>query len=111
MESPRINPLRERQTPENTKLLYDQIFNLVKQLEGRVEQLEKENKVLSDKIKGNIAMQGGTTDFGGGDRVTYLRNGTTVPSSNPTDGGYFYVNGGAWKYRGSSGTITTIAAA
>ncbi len=35
----------------------------------------------------------------------------TVPTANPTGGGVLYVEGGALKYRGSSGTITTIAAA
>ena len=33
----------------------------------------------------------------------------TAPASNPTGGGYLYVEGGALKYRGSSGTVTTIA--
>lgn len=34
---------------------------------------------------------------------------STAPSSNPTSGGYLYVEAGALKYRGSSGTVTTIA--
>lgn len=36
---------------------------------------------------------------------------TTAPTGNPTGGGYLYVEAGALKYRGSSGTITTIAPA
>lgn len=36
---------------------------------------------------------------------------STAPSTNPTSSGYLYVEGGALKYRGSSGTVTTIAAA
>lgn len=36
---------------------------------------------------------------------------STAPTSNLTGGGYLYVESGALKYRGSSGTITTIAAA
>ena len=35
----------------------------------------------------------------------------TAPTANLTGGGYLYVESGALKYRGSSGTITTIAAA
>lgn len=35
----------------------------------------------------------------------------TAPASNLTGGGYLYVEGGALKYRGSSGTVTTIAVA
>jgi hypothetical protein len=31
--------------------------------------------------------------------------------SNPSGGGYLYAESSALKYRGSSGTITTIAAA
>jgi hypothetical protein len=47
--------------------------------------------------------------FGGGVAVIGIGNATTVPSSNPTGGGILYVEAGALKYRGSSGTITTIA--
>ena len=43
--------------------------------------------------------------------VLFLMNSPTVPSSNPTGGGYLFVESGALKYRGSSGTVTTIAAA
>jgi hypothetical protein len=35
----------------------------------------------------------------------------TAPSSSPADMGQLYVEGGALKYRGSSGTVTTIAPA
>lgn len=40
----------------------------------------------------------------------YIKNGT-APSSDPTTGGFLYVESGALKYRGSSATVTTIAAA
>ena len=40
--------------------------------------------------------------------VLLVANGT-APGSNPTGGGYLYVESGALKYRGSSGTVTTIA--
>lgn len=43
--------------------------------------------------------------------VVFVANAGTVPSANPTGGGYLYVDAGALKYRGSSGTVTTIAAA
>jgi hypothetical protein len=36
---------------------------------------------------------------------------STAPSSNPTDGGYIYVEAGALKYRGSGGAVTNIAGA
>ena len=49
--------------------------------------------------------------LGGGAGVVSIGNAATVPSSNPTGGGILYVEAGALKYRGSSGTVTTIAAA
>ena len=47
--------------------------------------------------------------FGGGVGVVNILNATTVPTTNPTGGGVLYVEAGALKYRGSSGTVTTIA--
>ena len=41
-------------------------------------------------------------------KVEFIANGT-APAANPTGGGYLYVESGALKYRGSSGTVTTIA--
>lgn len=40
----------------------------------------------------------------------FVKN-TTAPGSNPTGGGYLYVESGALKYRGSGGTVTTLGAA
>lgn len=51
---------------------------------------------------------GGASDPGGA-KVLYIANGT-VPGT-PTGGGVIYVEGGALKYKGSSGTITTLGAA
>jgi hypothetical protein len=63
-------------------------------------------------FRGNGNLGIGTTSFGGGvSSVIAIANATTVPSSNPVGGGVLYVEGGALKYRGSSGTITTIAPA
>jgi len=50
-----------------------------------------------------------TTSYGGGNAVIGITNATTVPSTNPTGGGVLYAEGGALKWRGSSGTVTTIA--
>lgn len=49
--------------------------------------------------------------FGGGVKVLSVGNATTVPTSNPTGGGVLYADAGALKWRGSGGTVTTIAAA
>lgn len=39
----------------------------------------------------------------------YIQNRTAAPAANPVTGGYLYCESGALKYRGSSGTVTTIA--
>jgi hypothetical protein len=59
---------------------------------------------------GNIGF--GTKDqFGGGRGVIALANACVTPLVNPADGGILYVEDGALKYRGSKGTVTTIAPA
>ena len=53
----------------------------------------------------------GAASAGGGVNVIFIANANTNPSSNPTGGGILYVDSGALKYRGSSGTVTTLGAA
>lgn len=48
---------------------------------------------------------------GSGAGVLAMLNATAVPSTNPSGGGVLYAQGGALKWRGSAGTVTTIAAA
>lgn len=50
-----------------------------------------------------------TNDFGGGLGVIRISNRNTAPTTNPTGAGLLYVESGALKYRGSSGTVTTVA--
>lgn len=52
-----------------------------------------------------------TLSFGSGVGVIGVANATTVPSTNPSGGAVWYVEGGASKARGSSGTTTTFASA
>jgi hypothetical protein len=70
-------------------------------------------RIVADQTKvvvaGDVALGGFTTDFGGGSRVVAIAEADTVPSTNPTGRGILYVEGGALKYRGTSGTVTTIA--
>ena len=40
-----------------------------------------------------------------------MRQTTSAPTTTPSNGGVLYVESGALKYRGSSGTVTTIASA
>jgi len=57
----------------------------------------------------NVGING--LSVGGGSGVMFVANATTVPTTNPTGGDILYVQAGALKYRGSSGTITTLGAA
>ena len=52
-----------------------------------------------------------STDIPTGDGVVYIANATTNPSSNPVGGGVLYVSAGALVYRGTGGTVTTLALA
>lgn len=62
------------------------------------------------RILGNFQI-GASLQPGGGQRVIGIANATTIPSTNPAGGGVLYAEAGALKWRGSSGTITIIAAA
>jgi len=58
---------------------------------------------------GNIGL--GVTAFGtSAAKVIGIANGT-APTTSPSDMGQLYVEAGALKYRGSSGTVTTLAPA
>lgn len=59
---------------------------------------------------GNIGFRT-TSQFGAGQGVIGIANASVLPSVNPAGGGVLYVEDGALKYRGSRGTITTIAPA
>jgi hypothetical protein len=50
-----------------------------------------------------------TPTFGNGEGVIYIGNRATAPTANPTSGGLLYCESGALRYRGSSGTTTTLA--
>jgi len=57
----------------------------------------------------NIGING--VDMAGGEGVIFIANATTAPTGTPTGGGVLYVEGGALKYKGSSGTVTTLGVA
>lgn len=67
------------------------------------------NQVPLNQFLGDMAFQdsAGINVTGG----VFIGNVATAPTINPTLGGILYVEAGALKYRGSSGTVTTIAAA
>lgn len=57
---------------------------------------------------GNIGINT-TAQFGSGAKVIGIANATTLPTTTPTGGGVLYVEAGALKYKGSSGTVTLLA--
>jgi hypothetical protein len=67
-------------------------------------------KVITLDTAANLILWAGA-GLGGGALVMSIANCTTAPTTNPTGGGILYAQGGALKWRGSSGTVTTIAAA
>lgn len=58
---------------------------------------------------GNVGI-GITTFAASSQKTLHISNGT-APTANPVGGGALYVEAGALKYRGSGGTITTVAVA
>lgn len=60
---------------------------------------------------GNLGFGGLVTNYGSGVKVIGIQNATTVPTTDPSGGGVLYSEAGALKWRGSSGTVTTIAVA
>lgn len=60
--------------------------------------------------RGNVALFGAGS-FGGGANVLFIGNCATAPTTAITGGGGVYIEAGALKYIGSSGTITTLAPA
>jgi hypothetical protein len=57
----------------------------------------------------NTAFFSTTGSFGSGTKVLSIANCSAAPSTNPSGGGVLYAEAGALKWRGSSGTVTTIA--
>jgi len=49
--------------------------------------------------------------YGGGSQVIFIANSTSSPTANPVGGGILFVENGALKYKGTNGTVTTIAPA
>jgi hypothetical protein len=60
---------------------------------------------------GNVAIGNLPFSFQDMARGVFIANVTALPSANPAAGGFLYVESGALKYRGSSGTVTTLGPA
>ncbi len=64
-------------------------------------------------IDGNLSIHSSiiSASFGGGGKVIYIADATTIPTVTPSGGGILYSTGGALHWLGSSGTDTPIAPA
>jgi hypothetical protein len=70
--------------------------------------LFQNNSAIVRLLNSNMGLR--TTDCGASAVGCFgIANATTVPTGAPAGGGVLYVEAGALKYRGSSGTVTTIA--
>ena len=85
-------------------------FNIAAPSLSGSDQLNIGNTIYGNLSTGNIGFKT-TNQFGSGTGVIGIANAGAVPTTNPTGAGVLYVEAGALKYRGSSGTVTTIAAA
>jgi hypothetical protein len=77
--------------------------------ERRILALSGSDAALCLQLDGGNVGVATVNQFGGGLGVIGIANAATNPSSSPTGGGVLYVDAGALKYRGSGGTVTTIA--
>lgn len=80
-------------------------------LSGSTASLQASGTTMVQATGSGIFFGNGTAAFGtGAGNVMAITNGT-APSTSPAGIGQLWVESGALKYRGSSGTVTTIAAA
>jgi hypothetical protein len=66
-------------------------------------------KKLGIAVNANIAVAVQADVDGSTGPTVYVKDLATAPTVNPSGGGYLFSQGGALKWRGSSGTVTTIA--
>ena len=66
--------------------------------------------LYTPQYTGNILV-GGITSAGSASGCIGLGNAGGTPVGTPTNGGVLYAEAGVLKWKGSSGTVTTIAAA
>ncbi|WP_437759471.1 hypothetical protein [Sorangium sp. So ce1389] len=62
-------------------------------------------------VVGNIALNGEPSSYQGMQRGIFVGNSVAIPTGNPTGGGFLFAQAGALRWRGTSGTVTTIAPA
>lgn len=86
---------------------YKHYFGPINALYGETKELLKLDKGFRPRnlIVGDMPLAAAT------EHTTCLSNVPSAPSATPVDGGMLYVEAGALKYKGSGGTVTTLAPA
>lgn len=72
---------------------------------------QTEVNIIANSLSQNIALFALSPSFQSGQNIAFIHNRNAAPTGNPTSGGYMYAEAGALMWRGSSGTVTTIAPA
>lgn len=57
----------------------------------------------------NLSIFSRVSDFNNGRGLIYIKENTTLPTSDPSNGGYLYVKDGELVYHGPDGTVTVLA--
>ncbi len=65
----------------------------------------------NDSFRVDVNVMVATTSVGGGTGVIGIANAAVAPPNTPSGGGVVYVEAGALKFKGSSGTVTVLAPA
>lgn len=65
----------------------------------------------SGPVRNLAIMATGAQNWQSGDRIIFIPDRTAAPTGNPSAGGFLYSAAGALIWRGSGGTITTVAPA
>lgn len=79
-------------------------------LSGKKGQLKESTNIVIEYQAGGIGLNG-AADLASGTKVVFIANASALPSGTPTGGGVLYVDSGALRWKGSSGTITNLAPA
>lgn len=94
---------------QNTTVTTGKLYEIRSLSSGSFDITDRTGSVTRFTIdtNGNFGLNG--SSFGSGTGVIFIANRSSAPSTNPLGGGILYCESGALKYRGSSGTVTTIA--
>lgn len=78
----------------------------------RVESDALAHMLFIEATASNLGLFSNTApNFQSGERIIHMGNRNAVPTANPANGGFLYADAGSLVWRGSGGTVTTVAPA